>query len=112
MLGIDGLEPSVIDLLLAEGKLPAFAKLRREGAYGRLQSMKPLLSPIIWTTVATGRLPDAHRIGHFVAVNESSLARRTSTQCLSATAQGRPSCGRRRRRHECAFFRNTIIQLR
>lgn len=72
VLGIDGLEPSVIDLLLSEGKLPAFAKLRREGAYGRLQSMKPLLSPIIWTTVATGRPPDAHRIGHFVTVNEQT----------------------------------------
>jgi tetratricopeptide (TPR) repeat protein len=85
VLGIDGLEPSVIDLLLSEGKLPAFAKLRREGAYGRLQSMKPLLSPIIWTTVATGRTPDAHRIGHFVAVNEQTGEKLPVTSRMRAT---------------------------
>jgi len=85
VLGIDGLEPSVIDLLLSEGKLPAFAKLRREGAYGRLQSMKPLLSPIIWTTVATGRTPDEHRIGHFVAVNERTGEKLPVTSRMRAT---------------------------
>ena len=72
VLAIDGLEPTVIDLLLSEGKLPGFAELRRGGAYGELESMKPLLSPIIWTTVATGRMPEDHRIGHFVAVNEKT----------------------------------------
>lgn len=85
VLGIDGLEPSVIDLMLSEGKLPAFARLRREGAYGRLSSMKPLLSPIIWTTVATGRTPDAHRIGHFVAVNEQTGEKLPVTSRMRAT---------------------------
>ena len=35
-------------------------------------SSKPLLSPIIWTTIATGKTPDQHHIGHFVAVNEKT----------------------------------------
>ena len=69
VLGFDGMEPAVVDLLMAEGKLPHFAKLRQEGAYGRLLSSRPLLSPVVWTTIATGRTPDQHRIGHFVAVN-------------------------------------------
>jgi tetratricopeptide (TPR) repeat protein len=85
VLGIDGLEPSVIDLLLSEGKLPAFAKLRREGAYGRLESMKPLLSPIIWTTVATGRTPEEHQISHFVAVNEQTGEKLPVTSRMRAT---------------------------
>ena len=72
VLALDGLEPTAIDLLLSEGKLPAFAELRRGGAYGALESMKPLLSPVIWTTVATGRRPEDHHIGHFVAINEKS----------------------------------------
>ena len=54
---------------MSEGKLPHFAKLRQEGAYAPLLSQKPLLSPVIWTTIATGKTPDRHRIGHFVAVN-------------------------------------------
>jgi tetratricopeptide (TPR) repeat protein len=69
VFGLDGADPATIDLLLSEGKLPHFAKLRREGAYAPLLSQKPLLSPVIWTTIATGKTPDAHRIGHFVAVN-------------------------------------------
>ena len=67
VLGLDGLDPQVIDLLLSEGELPHFAELRGQGAYAPLRSMRPLLSPIIWTTVATGKTPDQHGIGHFVA---------------------------------------------
>lgn len=72
VLGIDGLDPATIDLLLSEGKLPNFARLRRDGAYGRLQSMHPLLSPVIWTTIATGKTPDQHGIGHFTAENQKT----------------------------------------
>ena len=67
ILGIDGMDPQVIDLMMSEGKLPNFAKMRQEGAYGRLESQKPILSPIIWTTIATGKTADQHGIGHFVA---------------------------------------------
>jgi tetratricopeptide (TPR) repeat protein len=69
VLGLDGADPATIDLLMSEGKLPHFARLRREGAYAPLQSRRPLLSPVIWTTIATGKTADKHRIGHFVAVN-------------------------------------------
>ncbi|MEX0880848.1 MAG: alkaline phosphatase family protein [Thermoanaerobaculia bacterium] len=72
VFGLDGADPATIDLLMSEGKLPNFAKLRREGAYAPLLSQKPLLSPVIWTTVATGKTPDRHRIGHFVAVNSAT----------------------------------------
>ena len=72
LLAIDGADPATIDLLMSEGKLPNFAKLRREGAYAPLLSQKPLLSPVVWTTIATGKTPDRHRIGHFVAVNPTT----------------------------------------
>jgi len=72
VLGLDGMDPGVVDLLLSEGKLPGFARLRQEGAYGRLQSSRPLLSPVIWTTIATGKHPDQHGIGHFTALDPGS----------------------------------------
>jgi predicted AlkP superfamily phosphohydrolase/phosphomutase/Flp pilus assembly protein TadD len=72
VLGIDGLDPETVDLLMSEGSLPSFARLRQEGAYARLISAKPLLSPIIWTTIATGKPPAEHGIGHFVALNEKT----------------------------------------
>jgi len=74
VLGFDGLDPDTVDLMLAEGKLPNFAKLRRGGAYGRLKSFQPMLSPILWTTIATGKTPDQHGIGHFV-VHEAGSER-------------------------------------
>jgi predicted AlkP superfamily phosphohydrolase/phosphomutase/Flp pilus assembly protein TadD len=72
VLGLDGIDPQVVDLLMAEGKLPNFAKLRLEGAYARFISSKPLLSPVIWTTIATGKTPLEHGVGHFVAINEKT----------------------------------------
>src|SRR5947208_1285771 len=69
VIGFDGLDPVALDQLMAEGKMPNFARLRQEGAYGRLLSSRPMLSPILWTTIATGRTPDEHGIGHFVAVD-------------------------------------------
>lgn len=69
VLGFDGLDPGAVDLLVSEGKMPNFGRLRLEGAYGRLLSSEPMLSPILWTTIATGRTPDAHGIGHFVALD-------------------------------------------
>jgi tetratricopeptide (TPR) repeat protein/predicted AlkP superfamily pyrophosphatase or phosphodiesterase len=72
VLGLDGMDPQTVDLLMSEGKLPNFARLRQDGAYGPLLSAEPLLSPIIWTTIATGKTPDQHRIGHFVATNDKT----------------------------------------
>ena len=70
VLGLDGMEPSVVERMIDEGDA---AELPRGcgdgGASGLLRSSKPLLSPIIWTTIATGKPPDAHGIGHFVATN-------------------------------------------
>ncbi|KAB2963300.1 MAG: hypothetical protein F9K16_06930, partial [Thermoanaerobaculia bacterium] len=72
VLGFDGLDPVAVDRMLARGELPSFARLRGEGAYGRLRSFEPMLSPILWTTIATGRTPDAHGIGHFVALDPAT----------------------------------------
>ena len=66
MLGLDGMEPSVVDRMIDEGVLPHFRTLREGGAAGQLRSSRPLLSPIIWTTVATGKPPDLHGIGHLL----------------------------------------------
>ncbi|HEX5068051.1 MAG TPA: alkaline phosphatase family protein [Myxococcota bacterium] len=74
VLGLDGVDPEIVDLLLSEGQLPNFARMRQGGAYGRLVSQKPLLSPVVWTTIATGKPPLEHGISHFVAVNPKTGA--------------------------------------
>ena len=65
ILGLDGVDPDIVALLSGEGKLPNFQRLQQEGAAARLHSSPPLLSPVIWTTIATGRRPTDHGIGNF-----------------------------------------------
>lgn len=72
VLGIDGLDPLAIDLLMSEGELPNLAQLRAGGASGRLWSDEPRLSPILWTTIATGRHPVDHGISGFAAYNKKT----------------------------------------
>lgn len=65
LIGVDGLEWDVIIPLLAEGKLPNLATLMRRGEYGLLQTFVPTYSPVVWTSVATGKFPDKHGITDF-----------------------------------------------
>src|SRR3989338_7322162 len=58
LLGIDGADWDIIDHYIIEGRLPTFSRLKREGAWGYLRSFDPMLSPMLWTTIATGKRPD------------------------------------------------------
>jgi predicted AlkP superfamily phosphohydrolase/phosphomutase len=65
-LGLDGLDPAVTEKLLAEGKLPNLARLRDSGSYRRLRTTYPALSPVAWSTFATGVNPGKHNIFDFL----------------------------------------------
>ncbi len=96
LIGVDGADPATLDRLISHGKLPTFERLRREGAYGRLRSREPLLSPVIWTTIATGRTPQDHGVLDFVEATPdghpvpiTSARRRVPALWNIATASGR-----------------------
>ncbi len=65
-LGFDGLDPAITEKLMAEGKLPNFSRLRDEGSYSRLRTTFPALSPVAWSTFATGVNPAKHNIFDFL----------------------------------------------
>jgi predicted AlkP superfamily phosphohydrolase/phosphomutase len=65
-VGIDGASPRIVRLLLEQGRLPHLARIAEEGLFTRLLSFKPLLSPRIWTSIATGKTAHKHGIGGFV----------------------------------------------
>ncbi len=67
ILGLDGLDPNLLEKYLAEGKLPNFAKLKEQGAYSRLGTTLPALSPVAWSTFQTGVNPGAHNIFDFLS---------------------------------------------
>ena len=66
VVGMDGVDPKIIQRLVDEGRLPHFSSLMKEGAFGTLRSREPLLSPLLWTTIATGRSPQDHGVLDFV----------------------------------------------
>jgi len=68
-LGLDGLDWELLDRLSAEGRMPNWKRLTAEGATARLESFMPILSPVVWTTVATGVGPDVHRVLDFQEVD-------------------------------------------
>jgi hypothetical protein len=77
LVGIDGVEWSVARPLIQEGRLPHLRALMERGSFGRLATMTPTLSPILWTTIATGRKPEEHGILGFT---DADLRQYTSAQ--------------------------------
>jgi tetratricopeptide (TPR) repeat protein len=71
-LGLDGLDFELLDRLAAEGALPNWKRLAEEGYTSRLSSDYPLISPMLWTTAATGVPPDVHRVLDFQEVDPAS----------------------------------------
>jgi predicted AlkP superfamily phosphohydrolase/phosphomutase len=96
-LGLDGLDFELLDRLAAEGRMPNWKRLASEGFTARLKSFAPLISPILWTTAATGVSPDVHRVldfqevdpktGHKVPI--SGLSRAVPAVWNVASAAGR-----------------------
>ncbi len=66
VFALDGATWRVLGKMVREKRLPHFQKLMRNGSYGILESVEESLSPVIWTTIATGRPPEAHGIHDFL----------------------------------------------
>jgi len=71
-VGLDGLDFEILDRLAASGAMPNWKRLASEGWTARLSSDYPLISPVLWTTAATGRTPDAHRVLDFQEVDPAT----------------------------------------
>ena len=67
LIGVDGLEWSVLAPMIRHGELPHLRSLMERGTYGKLETLQPTVSPVIWTTIATGKRPEHHGILHFGA---------------------------------------------
>jgi len=67
VIGIDGADWKLIDALAAEGKMPNLSRLRAQGTSGPIKTLADIaLSPVIWTSVATGKTADKHGVAWFM----------------------------------------------
>ena len=67
VIGVDGLEWAVLEPLMEQGRAPNFSRLVERGVGGSLETMVPTLSPVLWSTLATGVPPQQHGILNFAA---------------------------------------------
>lgn len=69
LIGLDGADWRNLLPLIREGKMPVLAAVRRAGTTGTmLTNADYRWSPVLWTSIATGKLPDKHGVTSFMAV--------------------------------------------
>ncbi|MGD0199327.1 MAG: alkaline phosphatase family protein [Bryobacteraceae bacterium] len=65
-IGWDGADWKLIHPLLDQGLMPTLEQVVNQGVIGNLATLRPVLSPLVWNSIATGKWPDKHGILGFV----------------------------------------------
>ncbi len=66
LIGWDAADWEHITPLLEEGLMPTLDSLINRGVMGNLATLQPILSPMLWNSVATGKFADKHGIHGFI----------------------------------------------
>jgi len=88
-IGFDGLDPRLTERLMSEGKLPNLALLRESGGYRRLRTTFPAISPVAWSTFATGVNPARHNIFDFLHRSAKSYLPELSSASVAGDTRKR-----------------------
>ncbi len=93
LVGWDSADWKLIHPLLDKGGLPGVAQLVDSGVSGNLTTLEPQLSPILWTSIATGKMAYHHGVpgftevdpltGHVVPVSAATRKCKTVWEILS-----------------------------
>ena len=74
VVGIDGATFDLLDPM--RGRLPVLEGLMERGVRADLQAAEPMFSPLLWTTMATGKFPEEHGVHGFNVNAEACQAAR------------------------------------
>jgi predicted AlkP superfamily phosphohydrolase/phosphomutase len=72
IIGLDGLDPDLVDRFTAEGRMPNLAMLAGMGTSEKLSTTFPAMSPVAWSSFATGVDPAKHGIFDFLTRDRGS----------------------------------------
>ncbi len=72
LIGWDAADWKVITPLMDAGKMPHLEKLVNQGVMGNLSTLYPVLSPMLWTSIATGKRAYKHGIHGFTEPDPGS----------------------------------------
>ena len=65
LIGWDAADWKVIHKLMDDGRMPTLQRLVENGTMGNMTTLFPALSPMLWTSIATGKRPYKHGIYGF-----------------------------------------------
>ena len=88
VLGFDGMDWSLVQKMIGEGKLPHFAKLAQEGIGQPLGTAIPPLSPVAWSNFITGMDAGGHGIFDFIHRDPKTMQPYLSTSRAEASETG------------------------
>ena len=74
VLGLDGMDPGLATRFIQEGRMPNFAKLAEKGVFRTLDTSHPSMSPVAWSTFATGVDASHHGIYDFLTRDPCTYA--------------------------------------
>jgi len=74
VLGLDGFDPGLARRFMDEGLLPNFSRLEKEGCFRTLTTACPSISPVAWSTFATGVDASRHNIYDFLTRDPCSYS--------------------------------------
>lgn len=72
LLGWDAADWKIIAPLMDAGEMPNLQKLVGQGVMGNLSTLYPVLSPMLWTSIATGKRAHKHGIHGFTEPDPAS----------------------------------------
>lgn len=85
LVGWDAADWQMIHPLIDRGLMPTLASLLERGVWGNLATTRPILSPMLWNTIATGKRPIDHGIHGFTEPDPNGPgvrpAQSTSRKC-------------------------------
>ena len=89
LLGWDAADWKIIHPLIDAGEMPVLKALVEGGSSGNLATLYPILSPILWNSIATGKRADKHGILGFTRADARQATERPPVSASSQpTRQG------------------------
>lgn len=74
VLGLDGVPFSLLKRLFHQGDLPCLAQAAADGAFLKMETVLPPVSPVAWTSFLTGVGPGAHGIFGFTDLRPGAVS--------------------------------------
>ena len=99
LIGWDAADWQLMHPLIDSGRMPHLKRLVEHGTIGNLQTLQPVLSPILWTSIATGKRAYLHGVHGFVeptpdgtALRPTASSTRTCKALWNILAQSGKRC--------------------